>query len=576
MSLTETAIVDALRPVQDPELHRSIVDLGMVRDVVAIKTNVALTIVLTIPGCPLKNEISSRVTTALTEIGATGVDITWGAMTDEERAGLRELLHGDPAATAGSQPAHGHAEGRTIPFADPSSKTRVLLIASGKGGVGKSSVTTNLAVTLAARGKRVAIVDADVWGFSIPKMLGVDRPPVLIDQMIVPPVVHGVACISMGFFAEEDQAVIWRGPMLHKALEQFLTDVFWDEPDYLLVDLPPGTGDISISLAQFLPRAELYVVTTPQPAAQRVAQRAASMAVKVNLTVKGVIENMSWFTGDDGKRYELFGAGGGQELADRIEVPLLGQVPLLSALREGSDTGNPIVVSDPDGEAAVRIQGDRRTDRRRTGTHATVQQGTAHHVTPSSARRREPRRRESPTLSPFVASLRGVVVARPQAAVRHRQGRRRQDLGRLALGHAARRAAASAPSSARSTPRATSPTSTGSDRSRSTPTEVKPNLFAMAMDTEESLKEYLRLQLKVPLLAEGRAAGPHVRLHRERRAGRQGDPHGRQAHLRGARGNYDLVVVDASATGHVVGQLASPVAINDLVKVGWSATRPTG
>ena len=352
MSLTEANVIDALRPVEDPELHRSIVDLGMVRDVVIIGETVALTVVLTIPGCPLKNEITNRVTTALTELGATGVDLSWGAMNDEERAGLRQLLHGDPASTAGSQPAHGHAEGRSIPFSDPGSKTRVLLIASGKGGVGKSSVTTNLAVTLAKRGKRVSIIDADVYGFSIPRMLGVDRPPVLIDQMIVPPTVHGVSCISMGFFAEEDQAVIWRGPMLHKALEQFLTDVFWDEPDYLLIDLPPGTGDISISLAQFLPRAEVYVVTTPQPAAQRVAQRAASMADKVHLEVKGVIENMSWFTGDDGKRYELFGAGGGDELAERIEVPMLGQIPLLANLREGSDSGRPVTVVDPDGEAS--------------------------------------------------------------------------------------------------------------------------------------------------------------------------------------------------------------------------------
>lgn len=352
MALTEADVIEALRPVHDPELHRSIVDLGMVRDVVVDGDAVRLTVVLTIPGCPLRNEIDQRVRGALAGAGATAVDIDFGSMTDEERAALRQLLHGDPAATAGSQPAHGHAEGRAIPFASPSSRTRVLLIASGKGGVGKSSVTTNLAVSLSRLGKRVGVVDADVWGFSIPRMLGVDRPPVLIDQMIVPPEANGVACISMGFFAEEDQAVIWRGPMLHKALEQFLTDVYWDEPDYLLVDLPPGTGDISISLAQFLPRAELYVVTTPQPAAQKVAQRAAFMAHKVRLEVKGVIENMSWFTGDDGKRYEIFGSGGGAELAERIEVPLLGQVPLVPELREGGDAGRPIAVTDPDGEAA--------------------------------------------------------------------------------------------------------------------------------------------------------------------------------------------------------------------------------
>ena len=240
---------------------------------------------------------------------------------------------------------------RTIPFADPASKTRVLLIASGKGGVGKSSVTVNLGVALAAAGHRTAVVDADVWGFSVPRMLGIEQLPEMAGERIVPPEAHGVRCISMGFFAEEDQAVIWRGPMLHKALEQFLTDVTWDDPDFLLVDLPPGTGDISISLAQFLPRSEVYVVTTPQPAAQRVAQRAAFMAQKVNLSVRGVVENMSWFTGDDGKRYELFGAGGGRELADRLGVPLIGQVPLIPALREGADRGLPIAAQASDSEA---------------------------------------------------------------------------------------------------------------------------------------------------------------------------------------------------------------------------------
>ncbi|HEX8581775.1 MAG TPA: Mrp/NBP35 family ATP-binding protein, partial [Acidimicrobiales bacterium] len=311
-------------------------------------------VALTVAGCPLRSEIDRRVSGALTALdGVDRVGVDFTVMTDEERMALRQRLHGDPAATAGTHQAHGHAEGRAIPFADPSSRTRVLLVASGKGGVGKSSVTTNLSVALARRGHRVAVVDADVWGFSIPRMLGVDRPPVVIDEMLVPPVAHGVACISMGFFAQEDQPVIWRGPMLHKALEQFLTDVFWDDPDFLVVDLPPGTGDISISLSQFLPRAEVYVVTTPQPAAQRVAQRAAFMAQKVRLEVKGVVENMSWFTGDDGKRYEIFGAGGGQELADRLDVPLIGRVPLVPALRAGSDTGRPIVVTDPDGEAAL-------------------------------------------------------------------------------------------------------------------------------------------------------------------------------------------------------------------------------
>ena len=352
-AISEDAVIDALRPVQDPELHRSIVDLKMVRSVELHLPEVNILIALTIPGCPLKAEIQSRVSEAVTALpGVDRVNLEFTSMNDAEREELRTQLHGDPASTAGSQPAHGHAEGRAIPFADPNSKTRVLLIASGKGGVGKSSVTTNLAIALAQRGKRVSIVDADVWGFSIPRMLGVDRPPVLIDQMIIPPEAYGVNCISMGFFVEEDQPVIWRGPMLHKALEQFLTDVYWDEPDYLVVDLPPGTGDISISLAQFLPRAELYVVTTPQPAAQRVAQRAAFMADKVRLDTKGVIENMSWFTGDDGTRYEIFGSGGGQALAERIDVPLLGKIPLVPKLREGGDDGHPIMAVDPESEAA--------------------------------------------------------------------------------------------------------------------------------------------------------------------------------------------------------------------------------
>ncbi|MCP4223466.1 MAG: Mrp/NBP35 family ATP-binding protein, partial [Actinomycetia bacterium] len=308
---------------------------------------------LTIAGCPLRNEINRSVVEAVEALD--GVDeaiVEFGVMTDEQRQELRRSLHGDPAATAGAQTSHGHAEGRAIPFADPDNRTRIILVASGKGGVGKSSVTTNLAVALAAKGKSVALVDADVWGFSIPRMLGVDREPVVIDEMMVPPEVHGVRCISMGFFVDEDQPVIWRGPMLHKALEQFLTDVYWDDPEYLLIDLPPGTGDIALSLAQFLPRAELVVVTTPQAAAQKVAQRAAYMARKVHITVAGVVENMSWFTGDDAKRYELFGSGGGETLANELGVPLLAQIPLVPALREGSDTGNP-VAADPTSEAGA-------------------------------------------------------------------------------------------------------------------------------------------------------------------------------------------------------------------------------
>lgn len=350
---TTDEVIDALRPVEDPELHRSIVDLGMLRHVdVAGDGSVAVTVALTVAGCPLRNEIQNRVTTAVTALdGVSSVALDFTVMTDQERAELRQRLHGDPASTAGSGQAHGHAEGRAIPFADTGSRTRPLLISSGKGGVGKSSVTTNLAVALAAQGHSVGVVDADIYGYSIPRMLGADRDPVVIDQMLVPPSAWGVRCISIGYFVPEGQAVIWRGPMLHKALEQFLTDVFWDEPDFLLVDMPPGTGDIAISLSQYLPRGEVYVVTTPQPAAQKVARLSAAMAAKVNLPVKGVIENMSWFTGDDGTRYELFGAGGGAELAEELDVPLLGRLPLVPALREGGDEGRPIAAVDPESAA---------------------------------------------------------------------------------------------------------------------------------------------------------------------------------------------------------------------------------
>lgn len=345
MTVTETQVMEALGPVQDPELRRSIVDLGMVRGIHIDGGRVEVQIAVTSPGCPTKAEIQQAVGGAvllLDGVEAAKVDFT--VMTDEQMGELRERLHGDPSATAGTNSTYGHSEGRAVPFAEANSRTRVLLIASGKGGVGKSSMTTNLAVALAARDRDVAVVDADVWGFSIPRMLGISRPPTVIDGMLIPPEAHGVRCISMGFFADEDQPVIWRGPMLHKALEQFLTDVYWDEPDYLLVDLPPGTGDISISLAGFLPTAEMYVVTTPQPVAQRVAQRAAFMAEKVHLKVHGVIENMSWFTGDDGTTYELFGAGGGAELAELLEVPLIAQVPFVPSLREGADTGLPVAV----------------------------------------------------------------------------------------------------------------------------------------------------------------------------------------------------------------------------------------
>ena len=350
-ALTPNQVIDALRPVHDPELNRSIVDLDMVRDVNVNDGVVSLTVTLTIAGCPLRNEIQQRVNNAVRPLaGVKDVQLNFGVMTDEERAALREKLHGSPAATAGSTQAHGHSQGRAIPFAQPGSKTRPLLISSGKGGVGKSSVTTNLAVALAAAGHTVGVVDADIYGYSIPRMLGADRDPVVIDQMLVPPQSYGVRCISIGYFVPDGQAVVWRGPMLHKALEQFLTDVYWDEPEFLLIDMPPGTGDIALSLSQYLPRAEVYVVTTPQEAAQKVARLSAAMAKKVNMSVRGVIENMSWFTGDDGKRYELFGSGGGKSLASELGVPLLAQIPLVNQLREGGDDGKPIAAVAPQSE----------------------------------------------------------------------------------------------------------------------------------------------------------------------------------------------------------------------------------
>ena len=354
---THDQIIDALRPVEDPELRRSIVDLGMVRAVEVRGDTVAVQIALTVAGCPLRNEIQNRVTGAVGALdGVAGVTLDFTVMTDQEREALRMKLHGNPAATAGQGQAHGHAEGRTIPFSQPGSKTRPLLISSGKGGVGKSSVTVNLAVALASQGYSVGVVDADIYGYSVPRMLGTDRDPVVIDQMLVPPEQWGVRCISIGYFVPQGQAVIWRGPMLHKALEQVLTDVYWDEPDFLLIDMPPGTGDIALSLSQYLPRGEVYVVTTPQPAAQEVARLSAAMAEKVKLPVRGVIENMSWFTGDEGTRYEIFGAGGGELLADDLDVPLLGKLPLVPALREGGDVGRPITAVDPDSEAAQAFQ----------------------------------------------------------------------------------------------------------------------------------------------------------------------------------------------------------------------------
>ena len=354
MTISDSDLAEVVSRVVDPELGRDLHTMGMLRGASVAGSNAHVLVALPTEDWPVKDALSELVEVAVGNCeGVESVSVEFTTMDEAEQAAIRNQLIGDPSSTVGTQQAHGHAEGRSVRFAEPGNRTRVILVASGKGGVGKSSVTANLAIALAQRGLRTGVIDADVWGFSIPRMLGVGRPPTVIDQMVVPVEANGVRCISMGFFAREDQPVIWRGPMLHKALEQFLTDVHWDDPDYLLLDLPPGTGDISLSISQFLPKSELLVVTTPQPAAQKVAQRAAYMAEKVNLQVRGVIENMSWFRGDDGKRYDIFGSGGGEALAAELDVPLLGQVPLVTELREGGDVGSPIVVSDPSNEAST-------------------------------------------------------------------------------------------------------------------------------------------------------------------------------------------------------------------------------
>ncbi len=367
-SLTEQQVMEALRPVTDPELHLSIVDLDMVRGIDIRRGRVSVTVALTVPGCPMRDEITNRVRQAVAPLkGVREVDVQLTVMTPAELDSVRARVqasthagHSDaaginsPAAGQGAKPRPlGHEEGKTNAFADPSSTTRVIGITSGKGGVGKSSITVNLAVALTAAGYRVGVLDADVYGFSIPAMLGVDADPEVRDEKMIPPTAHGVTCMSIGFFVDDDQPVMWRGPMLHKALEQFLVDVDWGQPDFLLVDMPPGTGDVALSMAQYLPSSEVYVVTTPQAAARRVAQRTAYMAKKIKLPLRGVIENMSWFTGEDGRRYELFGQGGGQQLADELGVPLLGQVPLVPALRAGGDAGLPVTVDDPSSEASL-------------------------------------------------------------------------------------------------------------------------------------------------------------------------------------------------------------------------------
>jgi ATP-binding protein involved in chromosome partitioning len=342
---TKEEIREALRSVLDPEIGRPIEDIGMLKDIEVDGGLVRVHVLITIEGCPLKDRIDRDVRAAVSPLpGVDRVEVPLTPMSEQERAGLVAKLRG------GRPP-----EERPVFFTD--GNTTVIAVASGKGGVGKSTVTVNLAAALAAEGHRVGIVDVDVWGFSVPRMLGVSGHPVGFNNMIMPLEAHGVKVISMGFFVPEETPVIWRGPMLHKAVQQFLGDVYWGELDFLLADLPPGTGDVSLSMAGFLPGAQMLVVTTPQDAARKVAERAGRMAEQTRLRVCGVIENMSYFACPHcGERTDIFGHGGGQEAADTLGVPLLGQVPLVPELREGGDAGTPIVVSHPDSAAGAILR----------------------------------------------------------------------------------------------------------------------------------------------------------------------------------------------------------------------------
>ncbi|HVE67993.1 MAG TPA: P-loop NTPase [Solirubrobacteraceae bacterium] len=336
-------VMEALRVVIDPELRRDIVELEMVRSIeLPAPGTVAVTVSLTTAGCPIRNHFETAVADAVRGLeGVERVDVAFDVLSDSEKGRLQQKL--------------GRA---ALPEGALAEVRNVICVASGKGGVGKSTLTANLAAAFAAEGKRAGALDADVWGYSIPRMLGLgaQRPKVSAERKIIPLEAHGVKVMSIGFFLEEDQAVVWRGPMLHKALQQFLEDVAWGEIDYLIVDLPPGTGDVSMTLAQLLPQAQFVIVTTPQPAAQRVARRAAELALKFKLEVAGVVENMAGFTTPDGQRFQIFGEGGGQLLADELEVPLLGKVPLTMPLREHADAGTPLVLADPDDPAAQAIR----------------------------------------------------------------------------------------------------------------------------------------------------------------------------------------------------------------------------
>jgi ATP-binding protein involved in chromosome partitioning len=339
---TKDQIVEKLRAVIDPELRRSIVELDMVRSIeVSDEGEVEVVVSLTTPGCPIRNHFEQAVSERVLELeGVTRVSVGFDVLTPEEKEGLQAKL------------------GRNrLPEGALAKVKNIVCVASGKGGVGKSTVTANLAAALALDGFSAAALDADVWGYSIPRMLGVGGRPKVSEQRKILPIeaAGGVKVMSIGFFVDEDAAVVWRGPMLHKAIQQFLEDVDWGELDYLLIDLPPGTGDVSMTLAQLLPQAKVLIVTTPQPAAQRVALRAAEMARKFDLEIVGVVENMSGFTTPSGERLTIFGEGGGQQLADEIGVPLLGKVPLEEKLRVCADEGRPLVAEDPDVPAAQAL-----------------------------------------------------------------------------------------------------------------------------------------------------------------------------------------------------------------------------
>jgi ATP-binding protein involved in chromosome partitioning len=372
MAIDQTQLTAALDAIVEPELGLPLGGLGLLREVKSRRRRVRIELALPVAAWPGSDELADevhRVAGAVPGVEEIEFDLT--VMRDDERAALRVALRqkmfgvtteqlGDDlpeeADDGHGHGGHGHGHGgepeATPVFLQPDSTTRVIGVSSGKGGVGKSTVTVNLAVALARAGHSVGLLDADVYGFSVPKMLGTDHDPIILGDVVIPTSAHGVKCLSMGYFVPDDQPVIWRGPMLHKAIQQFLTDAFWGQPDFLLVDMPPGTGDVALTLADVMPRAEIIVVTTPQPAAQRVAQRSAFAARRLKLSVRGVVENMSWFTGDDGKRYELFGAGGGDTLAADLGIPLLGQVPLVAAVRQGADEGRPIVAVDPQSETA--------------------------------------------------------------------------------------------------------------------------------------------------------------------------------------------------------------------------------